>query len=572
MNNPPVNEENIKISQLADDTIIFVNSIESGNIAIKEVKTFGVLAGPKLNLMKTSVMSTGIQEECLNNLEWTNEPIKYLGVYITKDRKESESLNWNLKLEKAKSLLRVWKMRNLTYYGKVTIIKTLIVSQFVYIATCLPIPQNIIVNLNRLIYSFLWGSKKDKVKRAVVTLNAESWGLDMVDIQTKFRSLQLSWFSKYIKGGKSQWRILFKYWVSFIQDVPTFLKLNCSGKDMLSLCKMYKLPLFYVNLLTYWCELRYVHFPNVKDIRNEILWYNSNIKHGRNVLFFKDWNVNGIRKVSDLFENGQWLSCYSLYERLGTSSLLVNFKFSKLKNAFPKVWAQKIRSNIHSHNETEISNEMFEISNGDLINLSHMKAKHFYIILNISKIGNPSVSLFWQEVLNLPIDFDWRHVLNFKLKKIKENKVRQFNFKLLHNVLPFKDNLYKWKITTDISCKFCNEQESLIHILLRCRQVATFWKRIHHLVITLFKTNILIDEELMIIGLNTDDSDFMLINVLIIYAQYAIYKVYILNHYRSKSFNSHSIWMTFKNDFMFYVTWQFKKQKKLISSLKTYLF
>ena len=107
LNNPPVNEENIKISQLADDTIIFVNSIESGNIAIKEVKTFGVLAGPKLNLMKTSVMSTGNQEECLKNLEWTNEPIKYLGVYITKDRKESECLNWNLKLEKAKSLLRV---------------------------------------------------------------------------------------------------------------------------------------------------------------------------------------------------------------------------------------------------------------------------------------------------------------------------------------------------------------------------------------------------------------------------------------------------------------------------------
>ena len=45
-----------------------------------------------------------------------------------------------------------------------------------------------------LIYSFLWGSKKEKVKRAVVTLNAESWGLDMVDIQTKFRSLHLSSF------------------------------------------------------------------------------------------------------------------------------------------------------------------------------------------------------------------------------------------------------------------------------------------------------------------------------------------------------------------------------------------
>ena len=83
---------------------------------------FGVLAGPKLNLMKTNVMSTSFQEEFLDKLEWTNEPIKYLGVYINQGKKESESLNWNLKLEKVNSLLRIWKMRNLTYYGKITII------------------------------------------------------------------------------------------------------------------------------------------------------------------------------------------------------------------------------------------------------------------------------------------------------------------------------------------------------------------------------------------------------------------------------------------------------------------
>ena len=48
----------------------------------------------------------------------------------------------------------------------------------------------------------------------------------------------------------------------------------------------------------------------------------------------------------------------------------------------------------------------------------------------------------------------------------------------------------------------------------------------------------------------------------------AIYKVYILNHLRSKSFNSHSIWMTFKSDFMFYVNWQYKNQEQLTSNIK----
>ena len=521
--------------------------------------------------MKTNVMSTSFREECLDNLEWTNEPIKYLGVYITQGKKESESLNWNLKLEKVNSLLRVWKMRNLTYYGKITIIKTLIASQFVYIATCLPIPQKFVVNLNRLIYSFLWGSKREKVKRAVVTRAAEEWGLNMVDIQTKFQSLQLSWFSKYMKGGKSQWRILFRYWISFIQDIPFILKVNCSSKDMFSLCKMYKLPIFYANLLTYWCELRFVHFLNVRDIGNEILWYNSNIKHERNVLFFKKWNVNGICKVSDVFENGQWVSCNTLFERLGTSSLLDSFKLSKLKRAFPKVWVEQIRNTNFNPIATEVAEGMFEISKCDLIKLSLMKAKHFYILLNEFKKENPQVSLFWQEILQLPINFEWSHVLDFKLKKIKDNRVRQFNFKLLHKVLPFKDNLYKWKITYDMLCTYCNESESFIHILLKCRQVAVFWQKIHHLVTNLFQKDIELGEKIILIGFNIEDPEFLLMNVLIVYAQYAIYKVYILNHLRSKSFNSHSIWMTFKSDFMFYVNWQYRNQEQLISNIKTNL-
>ena len=112
----------------------------------------------------------------------------------------------------------------------------------------------------------------------------------------------------------------------------------------------------------------------------------------------------------------------------------------------------------------------------------------------------------------------------------------------------------------------------MLHILLKCRQVIDFWKRIHRLVLNLFKKDIPIDDQLIVIGIKTDNSEFMLINVLIIYAQYVIYKVYILNNFRSKSFNSHSIWMTFKNDFTFYATRQFKKQRQFVRNLKLYLF
>ena len=214
---------------------------------------------------------------------------------------------------------------------------------------------------------------------------------------------------------------------------------------------------------------------------------------------------------------------------------------------------------------------MFQISNGNTINLSHMKAKHFYNALDDSENSNPSIATFWQDVFNLPIDYEWRHVLNLKLKKIKENKVKQFNFKLLHNVLPFKDNLFKWKITNDINCKYCNEPESSIHVLLKCRRITDFWRKIHRLIISLFKQDIVIDEKVMLIGIRPDDSKYMLINVLISFAQFAIYKIYILNIFKGKSLNSQTVWMAFKNDFKFYASRQFKKQRQFIQDLELYL-
>ena len=137
-----------KISQLADDTVIFLNGIESANTAIEEVKQFGIFAGPSLNFMKTNALSIQPQSEFVNGLNWSDEPIKYLGIYLTRNNIESERMNWFEKLSKVKSILNFWKLRNLTIYGKVLILKALIISQFVYTASVLPVPHKLIIDLN----------------------------------------------------------------------------------------------------------------------------------------------------------------------------------------------------------------------------------------------------------------------------------------------------------------------------------------------------------------------------------------------------------------------------------------
>ena len=57
-----------------------------------------------------------------------------------------------------------WSLRGLSIYGKVTIIKSLTIPKLVYISLFLPVPKEIVKELNQMIYKFFWKGT-DKVTR-----------------------------------------------------------------------------------------------------------------------------------------------------------------------------------------------------------------------------------------------------------------------------------------------------------------------------------------------------------------------------------------------------------------------
>ena len=76
-------------------------------------------------------------------------------------------MNWNCKIEKVENILQSWSKRELSLFGRIQIIKTFALSQFVLSASLLAVPLDIIKHIERMLYKFLWGGK-DKVKRKKV--------------------------------------------------------------------------------------------------------------------------------------------------------------------------------------------------------------------------------------------------------------------------------------------------------------------------------------------------------------------------------------------------------------------
>ena len=88
-------------------------------------------------------------------IKWPSEPIKSLGVFYSYDQKLLREKNFIEKLDSIKKLMNLWSSRGLSLYGKVTIIKSLIIPKFVYVCSLLPTPNRIIKNLNQLLFKVL---------------------------------------------------------------------------------------------------------------------------------------------------------------------------------------------------------------------------------------------------------------------------------------------------------------------------------------------------------------------------------------------------------------------------------
>ena len=61
-------------------------------------------------------------------------------------------------------------------------------------------PQKILDDLNRMLFSYLWGGKTHKIKRINVCADYLKGGLRMVDIYKFEKSLKLGWMKHFVKS------------------------------------------------------------------------------------------------------------------------------------------------------------------------------------------------------------------------------------------------------------------------------------------------------------------------------------------------------------------------------------
>ena len=192
-----------KLDMYADDLTCYLDGSETSlRNLIKILDEFQEISGLKINLGKCKVVWIGKNrfsnsKVCPElNLIWSNS-FTLLGVTFDSDLAEMDT-NFRDKMEIIEKLLKSWLYRKLTPLGKITVIKTMALSQLSHIVLVCPHLGEEKANfLNKLCYKFLWNNKPDRVKRTETVLPIKQGGLNMPDIRTFWDSLKCSWARLY---------------------------------------------------------------------------------------------------------------------------------------------------------------------------------------------------------------------------------------------------------------------------------------------------------------------------------------------------------------------------------------
>ena len=334
-----VNNSPNLINQFADDMDLAVTAKKSNLEKIFSIlEEFRQNTGFTINYEKTTVYRIGSlknsEARCYTarNLSWMVGPINVLGIQIDYSQEKTERINFDKLIIKAGSILQPWKCRSLSLFEKIMVINTLVGSLLIYPLLVLPTPSEAVINaFERMFVEFLWSGGKSKIATRILQAPKEQGGAGLIDIRAKDKAL------------KGTWPRILQADCSAMQLANYHLDLEI--KDQIWRCNLHAVDArrvvkegFWRDVLVSWCEY---HFKKEsKDPHNEIMCYNSNIKVGGEVIFWKKSFYRGLVHLGQLWPNGSLMSVKQPWEQFSLDIM----QLQSLLVAIPNEWRRVLKS------------------------------------------------------------------------------------------------------------------------------------------------------------------------------------------------------------------------------------
>ena len=505
--------------QLADDTTIFIKNKENLEVVLNILEKMKGASGLKINLEKSNIILLGKQVgnvKSVGGINCMQEPFKILGVWFSRNKGEMDKLNFTPRLEKMQNVLSIWRQRDLTLKGKITIIKSLGISQILYVMNMLFVPKWVIVKSEKILYDFLWNDKPAKIRRKTICAQIDKGGLKMVNIDIMIKSMKLSWLRLICDKVYSP--VVNLYFEGY--SLSDFVGFSYGLKDIPLI-----IPRFYKQLLEIWYKFRKEHCKLSK--LEESIWINENIKCGSKTIFFKDFYNKNMKIVGDIVQSNRIISFNEAKNKFGLKD--GDFlKYLSVVAAIPSEWRMLINSDVVNKRFEE---NKYVLKNGsNTKDLLKCKTKDFYSIM-IDEYCEPPVAVGkWNELYN---NIDWEFAFSLAFKTLKDTKIQTLQYKILTNIFPCNSKLYRWKVAASPRCNLCYEIDTIEHYICECDAVKEFWNSFQLWWKGIFDCYIHLSVRDIIFGVQENNHTLKSLNYCILLAKRYIYA----HKYKGKKIN-----------------------------------
>ena len=205
------------------------------------------------------------------------------------------------------NVLNLWSNRLLTLMGKVQIVNTLCESLFVYhCGITLDATEELLKHTDRIINNFLWKSGRAHITQDTLHAHKLCGGLRLFCLAKKQAALKIRWVLKL--HCNPFFESCFREHTYFPNmDIDMLFKCNISYCDV----KKYVDPKnFWGQVMIHWCQYHYYKPQTGEEVKEQIIWLNSNIQKDGNPFYIPGLVQLGLHKIKDFMDKDGTFKSY----------------------------------------------------------------------------------------------------------------------------------------------------------------------------------------------------------------------------------------------------------------------
>ncbi len=459
-----------KVLAYADDiTIITKNDHESVKNIFTEYQKLSCASGLYLNADKTekfNIYGRNVANPVeVNEIEYNNTAlqiraiptIKINGVIFNTDVNEMATANYELMFTKMDNHFRAWSKRSLSLLGKIQIIKTFGLSQYLYPLAVIDINLNHWAQIYKTIFKFLWNKNYNgnraphRIKKDVIYTEPELGGFGLVKLEDVVTGIRLRRFAILEDGINHPIGVLQQQLGSrdFLRDTPRYL-IDPTTSSALKLLSQQNLK----QLETYIpVDIHHDRLGCQKLMHTKIV--NVCVPNRRNSIEYANLRRQGIQTLFELY-----------------SAANIN-RNDVLRICYPSirgVLAALLQLPVYQHDGQPLNCHLYITGSKKWQHIGMLTSRVIRAMIYPNKLITNT------KLANLE-EADAVQIYS-KIKKLRNVPLRTKMLRLLNGDVYCGSRLVKFNMSDCDRCIRCFQEETIKHLLQECPFSTEVWDRL----------------------------------------------------------------------------------------------